>query len=89
MASVIPSLAEFTEWQDTDYDFSKVKTVYLSGMDTSEAGVAESVRDQKYKDDYRKKAGKIKVVKVVMAPRNSLGPCCLVKRFPVKKQLLL
>lgn len=70
VASVMPGLAEFTEWQDTDYDFSKVKTVYLSGMDTSEAGVAESVRDQKYKDDYRKKAGKIKVVKVVMAPRE-------------------
>ena len=70
VASVMPGLAEFTEWQDTDYDFSKVKTVYLSGMDTSEVGVAESVRDQKYKDDYRKKAGKIKVVKVVMAPRE-------------------
>lgn len=70
VASVMPGFAEFTEWQDTDYDFSKVKTVYLSGMDTSEAGVAESVRDQKYKDDYRKKAGKIKVVKVVMAPRE-------------------
>ncbi|MDY5383369.1 MAG: hypothetical protein SPG75_08520, partial [Megasphaera elsdenii] len=70
VASVMPGLAEFTEWQDTDYDFSKVKTVYLSGMDTSEAGVAESVRDQKYKDDYRRKASKIKVVKVVMAPRE-------------------
>ncbi|WP_276692875.1 hypothetical protein [Acidaminococcus massiliensis] len=27
-------LAEYTAWQDTDYDFSQVKTVYLSDMGT-------------------------------------------------------
>lgn len=33
MAGASGALAEYTSWQDTDYDFSQVKTVYLSDMD--------------------------------------------------------
>ena len=70
LASTSAGFAEFTEWQNTDYDFSQVKTVYLSDMDTSSAALTATTQEQKYKEDYRKKASKIKVVKVIMAPRE-------------------
>ena len=62
------ALAEYTSWQDTDYDFSQVKTVYLSEMDLSGYGLESGTKAQKMLQEYRKKAGKVKSPKVVMAP---------------------
>lgn len=61
-------LAEYTSWQDTDYDFSQVKTVYLSEMDLTGYGLESGTKAQKMLQEYRKKAGKVKSPKVVMAP---------------------
>lgn len=68
MAGASGALAEYTSWQDTDYDFSQVKTVYLSDMDMSGYHLQSGTKAQKMLQDYRKKAGKAKGVKVVLAP---------------------
>lgn len=68
MAGTSGVLAEYTAWQDTDYDFSQVKTVYLSDMDMSGYRLTSGTKAQKMLQDYRKKAGKVKGVKVLLAP---------------------
>lgn len=68
VAGASGALAEYTSWQDTDYDFSQVKTVYLSDMDMSGYRLQSGTKAQKMLQEYRKKAGKVKSPKVVMAP---------------------
>lgn len=55
MAGASGALAEYTSWQDTDYDFSQVKTVYLSDMDMSGYHLQSGTKAQKMLQDYRKK----------------------------------
>ena len=68
VAGATGALAEYTSWQDTEYDFSQVKTVYLSEMDLSGDGLESGTKAQKMLQEYRKKAGKVKSPKVVMEP---------------------
>ena len=68
VAGASGALAEYTSWQDTEYDFSQVKTVYLSEMDLSGYGLESGTKAQKMLQEYRKKAGKVKSPKVVMEP---------------------
>ena len=68
VAGASGALAEYTSWQDTDYDFSQVKTVYLSDMDMSGYRLQSGTKAQKMLQDYRKKARKAKGVEVVLAP---------------------
>lgn len=68
VAGASGALAEYTSWQDTEYDFSQVKTVYLSEMDLSGYGLESGTKAQKMLQEYRKKAGKVKFPKVVMEP---------------------
>lgn len=70
LAGASGALAEYTSWQDTDYDFSQVKTVYLSDMDMGGYRLQNGIKAQKMLQDYRKKAGKTKGVKVVLAPET-------------------
>ena len=60
VAGATGELAEYTSWQDTEYDFSQVKTVYLSEMDLSGYGLESGTKAQKMLQEYRKKAGKVK-----------------------------
>lgn len=52
--------ADYTSWQDSSYDFKAVKTVYIGSMDTSEAGISSSAVEMKVKDNFYKKAMKIR-----------------------------
>lgn len=70
MTGASGALAEYTSWQDTDYDFSQVKTVYLSDMDMRGYRLQSGTKAQKMFQDYRKKARKAKGVKVVLAPKT-------------------
>lgn len=45
LASAGAGFAEFTAWQNTDYDFSKVRTVYLSDMVTSGAALTTATQE--------------------------------------------
>ena len=35
LTGAIPALADYTSWQDPQYDFRKVKTVYMANLDMS------------------------------------------------------
>lgn len=88
VAGATGALAEYTSWQDTEYDFSQVKTVYLSEMDLSGYGLESGTKAQKMLQEYRKKAGKVKSPKVVMEPAAQLYILALLDKCQVDSYLV-
>lgn len=69
-ACSLTASADYTDWQDPQYDFKAVKTVYVGTLDTSEVQLSLGT-GQKLKGWLLSRGKKIKGVKVIMeeAPR--------------------
>lgn len=78
LTGAVPALADYTSWQDPQYDFSNVKTVYMAQMDMSGYGLQNLAKKQKMVDHFNTRAAKTKlkkaklVVEPVSQPRTLL-----------------
>lgn len=70
LTGAAPALADYTSWQDPQYDFSKVKTVYMAQLDMSGYRLQNLAKKQKMVDHFRTRAGKTKLknAKLVLEP---------------------
>lgn len=70
LTGAIPAQADYTSWQDPQYDFSKVKTVYMANLDMSGYRLQNMAKKQKMVDHFRTKAAKekLKTAKLVLEP---------------------
>ncbi len=70
LTGAVPVLADYTSWQDPQYDFSKVKTVYMAQLDMSGYRLQNLAKKQKMVDHFRTRAGKTKLknAKLVLEP---------------------
>lgn len=70
LTGAVPALADYTSWQDPQYDFSKVKTVYMAQLDMSGYRMQNTAKKQKMVDHFNTKAAKTKLkkAKLVVEP---------------------
>ncbi len=70
LTGAVPVLADYTSWQDPQYDFSKVRTVYMAQLDMSGYRLQNLAKKQKMVDHFRTRAGKTKLknAKLVLEP---------------------
>ncbi|WP_337603316.1 hypothetical protein [Acidaminococcus timonensis] len=70
LTGAVPALADYTSWQDPQYDFSNVKTVYMAQMDMSGYGLQNLAKKQKMVDHFNTRAAKTKLkkAKLVVEP---------------------
>lgn len=70
LGGAVPALADYTSWQDPQYEFSKVRTVYMAQMDMSGYGLQNLAKKQKMVDHFRTRAAKakLKTAKLVLEP---------------------
>lgn len=70
LTGTVPALADYTSWRDPQYDFSKVRTVYMAQMDMSGYRMQNTAKKQKMVDHFRTRAGKTKLrnAKLVLEP---------------------
>lgn len=70
LGGAVPALADYTSWQDPQYDFSNVKTVYMAQMDMSGYGLQNLAKKQKMVDHFNTRAAKTKLkkAKLVVEP---------------------
>ncbi|WP_071142804.1 hypothetical protein [Acidaminococcus timonensis] len=70
LTGAVPALADYTSWQDPQYDFSKVRTVYMAQMDMSGYGLQNLAKKQKMVDHFNTRAAKTKLkkAKLVVEP---------------------
>ena len=70
LTGAVPALADYTSWQDPQYDFSNVKTVYMAQMDMSGYGLQNLAKKQKMVDHFNTRTAKTKLkkAKLVVEP---------------------
>lgn len=70
LTGAVPALADYTSWQDPQYDFSNVKTVYMAQMDMSGYELQNLAKKQKMVDHFNTRAAKTKLkkAKLVVEP---------------------
>ena len=70
LTGAVPALADYTSWQDPQYEFSKVRTVYMAQMDMSGYGLQNLAKKQKMVDHFNTRAAKTKLkkAKLVVEP---------------------
>ena len=72
LTGAVPALADYTSWQDPQYDFSNVKTVYMAQLDMSGYRMQNQAKKQKMVDHFNTRAAKTKLkkAKLVVEPVN-------------------
>lgn len=68
-ACIIPLTAyaeQYEAWNDSTYDFSSIRTLYIDSLDTSSIQTNTPMQTYRLKEDWQKKAAAMKDVSVVM-----------------------
>lgn len=69
--------ADYTEWKDSTYDFTKVKTLYIGEMDTSAFPEMGSAMKWKLKEEFYKKTSGVKGLSLLMEQPGPRGRAAL------------
>ena len=62
--------ADFTSWQDSNYDFTKIKTIYVAQMDMEEAEIESLVKERTLSEELAKKLSSVKELSIVTESLN-------------------
>ncbi|WP_299144250.1 hypothetical protein [uncultured Dialister sp.] len=75
LLAAAPSQADYTEWKDSTYDFSKHSSIYMGEMDTSAIDDISPAGEWKLKEILYRKLSKVKSPALIISnpkPRGSL-----------------